>query len=235
MSEKSEYTSLDGYRFERKYIGTDIDTRSTEIIVKMNPACFKPIYKERYINNIYFDTDKFDFYYDNVIGRHDRLKFRIRWYGNLYKNIENPILELKIKQGLVGTKKTFNLVNFEFKKNFDFDSLWAVFEKSNLPVDVIFKLKNLKPTLVNRYKRKYFRDFSGDFRLTIDKEIEYYPCSQIFFGKIIQKVTDYHVIELKYDNNKDKRAQEISQFLPFRLTKNSKYANGTELFYYLID
>lgn len=235
MLENIEYTESEGFRFERKYVGNSVDIKNSEMIIRMNPAGFSSVFSERFINNIYFDTERFDFFYDNVNGRHDRVKYRIRWYGDLFQNIENPILELKSKHGQVGTKQSFLLKSFDFKKNFNFKMLQKVFQESNLPEDVFFKLKHLKPTLINRYKRKYYRDFSGDYRLTLDRDIQYFPTTQIAFGKIT--TTDFlsHIIELKYDNAKDDKADKITNFLPFRLSKNSKYQNGIEIFHYVLD
>ena len=235
MRDNDEYTILDQYRFERKFIGNSFDAHNSELIIKMNPSGFREIYSERFINNVYFDTDRFDFYYDNVNGRHDRIKFRIRWYGDLYRKVENPILELKIKQGQVGTKESFELIGFDFSKDFNFNDFDTIFRESNLPLHVSLALQNLRASLVNRYKRKYFRDFSANFRITIDKEIEYFPVNQISFGKIFHKDFKNHIIELKYDNDKDEIADLITRYLPFRMTKNSKYANGIELFNYVID
>ncbi len=235
MINNREYTILRGFRFERKFIGYCIDKKQIETIIKMNPAAFKTVYHERFINNIYFDTDRFDFYYDNINGSYERIKYRIRWYGDLFQTIEKPVLELKIKHGQVGIKQAFPLVAFDFRKKFDFKDFCNIFEESNLPIDIFFKLKNLKPALVNRYKRQYFRDFSGDFRLTTDEKIEYYPTNQISFGKIVYKESQNHIIELKYDNDKDEKADKICAFLPFRMTKNSKYVNGIQLFHYVID
>jgi hypothetical protein len=39
----------------------------------------------------------------------DRTKYRIRWYGKTIDIISNPVLELKIKKGLLGTKKKIEL------------------------------------------------------------------------------------------------------------------------------
>lgn len=235
MLENIDYTESEGFRFERKYVGNSVDINSSEMIIRMNPAGFSPVFSERFINNIYFDTERFDFFYDNINGRHDRVKFRIRWYGNLFQNIEFPILELKIKQGQVGTKQSFLLKSFDFKKDFNFKILQSIFKESNLPEDVYFKLKQLKPTLINRYKRKYYRDFSRNFRLTLDSNIQYFPANQISFGKITSSDYHSHIIELKYDNSNDDKVNKITSFFPFRLSKNSKYTNGIEIFHYVLD
>lgn len=220
-----------GSRFERKFINSDLDINKTEQIIKMHPALFSEIHLRRYINNIYFDSPSLENYYENSFGKARRSKARIRWYGDLFQKIKNPVLEIKNKNGLTGYKQSFELPAFEFTQQFDTKQLKTIFEQAKLPCDIYNKLLKSVPTLVNRYSRKYFADFSRNYRLTTDTEINYY---NIKAGKnfINYKVTDNKniVIELKYDFDKDEKAKYITDKLPFRLTKNSKYVNGIEFF-----
>ena len=55
------------------------------------------------------------------------------------------------------------------------------------------------------------------------------------FGNSFYKDDKNVVIELKYNNDLNEKAAEVSNKLPFRLTKNSKYVTGIELFYDVID
>jgi len=52
LLENLEYTESEGFRFERKYVGNSVDIRNSEMIIKMNPAGFSPVFSERFINNI---------------------------------------------------------------------------------------------------------------------------------------------------------------------------------------
>jgi len=88
------------YRYERKFFIDNMSKRKVESIIKLNPANFKEIYKERIINNIYLDSLSKNSYTDNIDGNMERTKSRIRWYGSLFGEIANPILEFKIKKGL---------------------------------------------------------------------------------------------------------------------------------------
>lgn len=232
----TEYTELKNFRYERKYISELHDSHQVEQAIKMHPAIFSEIFQERYINNVYFDTPRFDFYYDNVEGRHDRIKYRIRWYGELFSRVENPILELKIKRGLVGIKKSYLLNPFDFTKDFNLKKLMEIILESDVPEDVVLRMKNITPAVINRYQRKYFRDFSKDFRITIDKNIIYFPAKdQVNFSKFYRNDYQKIVIELKYDNELNLKATEISNKLPYRLTKNSKYVTEIEHFYDVLD
>lgn len=225
------FFDLNESRFERKFVNSYFDINQTEQIIKMHPALFSEIHNRRYINNIYFDSPSLENYYENSFGKAVRSKARIRWYGDLFQKIENPVLEIKNKNGLTGYKQSFDLPSFEFTKKFDSSQLKEIFLQANLPNDIYNKLLKSIPTLVNRYSRKYFKDFSRNFRLTTDTDINYY---NIRAGKnfINHKYTDNKniIIELKYDFDKDEKAKFITEKLPFRLTKNSKYVNGIELF-----
>ena len=88
------------YRYERKFFIDNMSKRKVESIIKLNPANFKEIYKERIINNIYLDSLSKNSYTDNIDGNMERTKSRIRWYGSSFGEIANPILEFKIKKGL---------------------------------------------------------------------------------------------------------------------------------------
>lgn len=231
MSE-SGYTYLDTYRYERKFVVEGLDRDFPETAVKLHPAGFYEIYHERHINNVYLDTPRFDFYYDNVEGRHDRIKVRVRWYGDFFGEIGNPILEIKKKSGVVGTKESFKLPAFSFMSFEDIDNIKEAVTKADLPDEVRILVENLIPTLANRYRRKYFLDQTGDFRLTIDDDIEYYSILQ---GGVMVNEDNKVVIELKYDSGKNELLNKVVKFLPFRLTKNSKYVTGIEAFYSVVD
>jgi len=236
MPEIQEYTKLEGFRYERKYVSEIYDSYQVEQIIKLNNAGFKESFKPRFINNIYFDSQRFDFYYDNIDGRFDRTKFRIRWYGEMFGFVKNPILELKIKRGVVGTKESYDLKPFEFTQNFNFNSLYEILKNSNLPENVVMKINNLKPSLINRYNRKYFQNFSGEFRITLDKDITYGGLNTgNNFSKFMITDNNKIVIELKYDSEQNSKANAISEQLPFKLNKNSKYVSGVELFYDVFD
>ena len=61
-----------------------------------------------------------DNYRDNLNGVQNRIKHRIRWYGEVIK-VEEPILEYKIKQGELGYKESYPLLGFVFDEAFRFE------------------------------------------------------------------------------------------------------------------
>lgn len=234
MSDKSKiegYSFLNDYRYERKFQISEVSVQGVETVVKNHPAYFKEIFHERFINNIYFDTQNLTHYYDNSFGKSQRKKYRIRWYGNIENEVINPILEVKIKNALVGTKESFKLQNFNIGDENLMKSVFTSLQNSELPERILEQMKALVPSLGNRYKRKYFMDFSKKYRITIDSEIEYFNVSnsKIFFKENFLEDNSI-VLELKYNQEDNKLASSISSKLPFRMTKNSKYVNGIECF-----
>lgn len=217
-------------RYERKFFVEDFDYAEMEMLIKLHPACFSEIYHPRFINNIYFDSPSFSNYFDNVEGNKNRIKFRIRWYGEQFGLIKNPVLEIKIKKALLGTKKYFPLPDFNFEKPNNPIEIKNIIEKADLPLDIRFQILAQNPVLLNRYQRKYFISADKIFRMTLDNNLYVATMDHANFRN--HKTDEKSLIlELKYDENQDFLAKEIGQHFPFRMTKSSKYAQGIEYFY----
>lgn len=227
-----EYTSLKKSRYERKFVVSQLSKADIEQIVKNHPAVFSEIFHERFINNIYLDTPNLMSYVDNNVGKSHRKKVRIRWYGDLFDDIQHPILEFKLKTGALGDKHSFPLEPFILNESFSIDCLKENLLNSNLPDWVINEILILEPSLLNRYSRKYFQTIDKNYRLTIDSKLEYHDISRRN-NNFIKHDINYidNIIELKYENNKDNKADFITNNLPFRMTKSSKYVNGIEKFH----
>ena len=225
------YTFLNHYRYERKFVVNDSSAMRAEMVLKQNPALFRSIYKPRQINNIYFDSPGLECFYDNLFGNRERWKVRIRWYGETKGKIRQPILEYKLKKGLVGTKRSWPLASFEINGGFDGYALRDLILRSNIPDEQRHDLARLKPVLLNSYQRKYFISNDGLFRATIDQELRYYNLRSAW--NMLYHAYEEHsksVIELKYNQEYDTTASEITSAFPFRLDKNSKYATGMMYF-----
>jgi len=215
-------------RYERKFMVDAMDYYAVEQQIRIHPAAFSPIFHPRYINNIYLDTNEFDFYFDNVSGRSSRKKARIRWYGEKEGFVEKPVLEFKIREGMLGNKISFPLKSFRVDDNLNREMLLDVFRNSKLPVWAVENLLFMKPALLNRYRRKYFLSFDSKFRLTIDNELAYFGIGANNNHFVEEYTGEDVIVELKYDQAFDEAASFVSNKLPFRLTKSSKYVNGID-------
>lgn len=226
--------SLDNkFRYERKFLISRIDRISVENLILKNPAFFTEIFHERWVNNIYFDYQAFNNFIDNIEGNMFRKKYRIRWYGEMLNNIDKPILELKIKEGLLGDKKSFKLIPFRIDKGINSSVFKDVIKNSNIDSKTKLNMQDQIPVMLNRYKRKYFESSDKKFRITIDDQQSFYKLNS-FNNTFLQKLIDSKnvILEIKYNKKYDSEAAKITNNFPFRLTKSSKYAKGIELLYF---
>lgn len=216
------------FRYERKFKVEGLTKSGFEAMLKTLPQHFSEIYYERFVNNIYLDTPSFKNYRENVDGDRFRKKIRIRWYGDLHGEAEDPILEFKEKNGLLGTKRSYKLKNFRLGIRALNTNLEDLFMKSNLPESVLEELKGYSSALINRYKRKYFQSQFDEYRITLDSNLSYFRVSNISNNLYAKKDTIELIVELKYDREHDSGAAKIANLFPFRLTKMSKYVRGID-------
>ena len=224
----------DNFRFERKFLIPFQLTYSIEEVIKSNSALMRKIFYPRYINNIYFDNSNFDFFFENIDGVSERMKARIRWYGCLRGKIKKPVLELKQKHGLTGSKTSFALPSFDLKDIFRHNFLSSLFKNSDLDIKEKELMLRLKPTLINRYQRKYFLSFDQKFRVTLDNQLEYFSISspeKLSSNGLRDSLS--MIMELKYAPVYQSESAIITQEFPFRVIKNSKYVRGVQMLYNL--
>lgn len=231
MQQPANYTTLDNYRFERKFVGKKTDLRKTALLLKAHPECFRETYASRQVNNIYLDTPLLQYYADNHHGKDNRVKFRIRWYGALNGRANQPILEIKIKKGLVGIKRSYPLQPLEIDETLDRERMLRIAAQSDLPDEVMEQLKRLEPVLVNCYSRSYYESFNRKFRITLDSDLQYFHFNRRISWENRKTEPDKFVLEMKYNSEFNDDASRVTQQLPFRLAKNSKYVSGVDFFY----
>ena len=214
-------------RYERKYNVDFVNSQEIERILMNHPALFREIYFERKVNNVYFDTISFKIFYDNINGSMHRKKYRIRWYGNPFGKVENPKLEVKNKSGFLGWKNIYKLKSFIFKDGFSCDFFSKLIANSNIPEEITKMLDYQKPVAFNSYDRKYFLSIDKKYRVTIDKNQCYSGVTGYSsLSKHYNVSLTNNLIELKYRKEFQANINHITNYLPFRITKNSKYVNA---------
>lgn len=216
------------YRYERKFtVPDEFSLKTVEQFIKRNTALFREVFHLRQVNNIYFDTAGYNDYFDNVLGVSDRKKIRIRWYGDTFGSIKKPVLEVKIKKGIVGDKWSYKLESFVLDNNFDATKIQNVFKNSKLPLPILESVKMVTPTLLNSYSRRYFLSADNKFRVTLDYKLLYHKIDKRFNNFNFAPASDENkIVELKYGLLDDDKSYAVSTQFPFRLNKNSKYVNG---------
>ena len=219
------------YRYERKFLIDSHSLPQIEAMVRSHPAKFEESYEPRNVNSLYLDDINMQNVEDNLAGINNRKKERIRWYGTTFGKIKSPVLEIKIKKGLLGAKEIYPLNTFSLDSNFRKKTIQKLFGNSNIPEYNMHILSLLNPTILDVYTRKYFVSSDKKFRLTIDFNIEYFKVNQLY-NTFMEKVSSHSVVlEIKYDEQFDNEAEQITNYFQFRVTKSSKYVSGADYFY----
>lgn len=222
-------SSLTSTRYERKFVANGHNLAEVLALVRRHPAAFREVFPARIVNNIYLDSPDLRDYHDHVNGSANRLKTRVRWYGEPASHIEEPMLERKLKRGLVSGKLAWPLPDFALNGTVVRSHLSACFDRGQLPELLRSSLRHIEPSLFNQYRRHYFLSADKRFRVTVD--------SSLRFGSLrknnraeLQRLSLPHlvVIELKFDTAAAEDADRITNLLPFRLTRCSKYVLGIE-------
>ena len=220
------------YRYEKKFVVEGMSAMQAIAVLRLHPALFRELYPPRYVNNIYLDTPLLSDYYSNVNGYHQRRKVRVRWYHDLFRPVDDALLEFKNKQGEVGSKEQFPFPAFNMDETLTERDFRAAVAASALPQAVKVRLHGLEFAMLNRYKRWYFATPGETFRVTIDDELSFYH-----LGKLSNHFRQYHqerrslIVELKYSVADDAAAQRVCAALPFRITRSSKYISGVDSVY----
>jgi SPX domain protein involved in polyphosphate accumulation len=220
------FESQQDWRYERKFLVEGCDMPTLEQTILTNRMYFRKLYAERQINNIYFDTEDFSCFVQNVDGQAERRKMRLRWYGETFGHVASPVLEIKIKQALVGRKRRYRLQSFDIAKSFDKRIITECLARSELPETVANALATMPPTLLNSYTRRYYISSDQRYRLTLDYNQSFYTVAAGGKTEFRQRKSDDLIIEIKYDSSDDDDISLISNEFPFRMTKSSKYVQG---------
>ena len=208
-------------RYEVKFAVDLLDAASIAASLLMHPASFRKAYEDRQVNNIYMDSPTFQCFHQNIEGHPRRKKIRLRWYGNYETPFKQSTLEIKNKNAELGWKDSFQVDGSSIT---DSVSLLKVVSSAG------FYQGDLVPTLHNSYHRTYYISQNGLFRITLD----YNQTFKMPFTNMRPLSITQHpiIVELKYDQKDAERAREITDYLAFRQTKNSKYTVGvTELYF----
>jgi hypothetical protein len=219
LNSDEQHTGQD-YRYERKLRVQLVDRSWVYQLVCLHPLGFHPLFPDRIVNNLYFDTPDFSAYHQNISGANVRRKVRLRWYGDNRDELSQPVLEIKAKQSELGYKLRYPQE----------DMLWE-----HLPDWMnrhpLLSDHGLRPVLLNTYHRSYFGCCGGKFRLTLDAGIQY-AAFRAGIPAYYSLQDESIVVELKYAAEHDDLACQLLNWFPFRQTKHSKYVSGINGLFY---
>ncbi len=212
-------------RHERKYTLPAHLAADVAVWLRLQPGGLRPAYPPRYINNLYFDSSERRRYLDNIEGLGWRDKVRIRWYGELWGTLAEPVLEIKLKAGHAGGKHRFPLPAFTLSRSTSRKTLNAI-PAAATEGSPRQELRDLEAILVTRYRRRYYATRDRRIRLTLDEDVRYLrgPGTRGFTSS--WRRDNETILELKYDVEQEVAAFEVAQAVRLRLTRSSKFAKG---------
>jgi hypothetical protein len=216
-------------RYEKKFVADGFTLAEVLARVKRHPSGFREVYPPRVVNNIYLDTPARRDYHDHVNGTANRTKTRVRWYGLQSKAAEQARLERKLKRGMVSGKETHFLPPIQINGAWLRSRVESAFDSAALSPGLRTHLRFMEPALFNRYHRHYFLSRDGKFRLTVDSSLQFADPS----GDQPPAMAPAHpgatlIVELKFGSEHAEGADFITNALPFRLARFSKYVAGIE-------
>jgi len=215
-------------RYEIKMVFSGLQSDIVRSLIRGHSMLFKKTYPSRQVNNIYFDTEDFQFNNDHIQGAHQRIKIRQRWYHNTWK-LSNSQLEIKSKSGNLGSKIVIP-ISYEIdltKYN------WNEFRKAvwlNPSHNVQLQLLNTRPVLINKYQRDYFESADQLIRITLDTSL--ISLNQVFGAcpnlDRTLPMRNVCVLEIKADSVHHLEIASALEEFPQYCTAYSKYIHGTE-------
>ncbi len=216
-------------RYEKKFLAEGFTTAEVLANIRRHPAAFREVYPRRVVNNIYPDSPTRRDYHDHVNGAANRTKTRVRWYGPQSQLARHPVLERKLKRGLVSGKEGHPLPTFSINGARLRSLLDTAFDSAVLPPMLRSALRLVEPALFNRYHRHYFLSRDGRFRLTVDSGLQFAGLPHDHRPVITPLPPVATVIlELKFGPELAEDADVITNAWPFRVARFSKYVAGTE-------
>ncbi len=216
-------------RYERKFTVRNRALQEVLVLVRRHPVGFREAYPARVVNNIYLDTPGLTCYHDHVNGTPNRVKTRVRWYGDAHGEIPAPVIERKLKRGLISGKTAQRLPSFFLNGEGLAPLFHTTLNSAALPESWRGAVALLTPSLFNRYQRRYFVSGDGALRLTVDSDLGFAPPRNVPFHGCLSPCP-LIVLELKYGPQHSDRAPRITNGFPFRIVRCSKYVLGIETF-----
>ncbi len=217
------------HRYERKMRILGQERQWAEMLVRHHPSLLVQEHPPRYVNNLYLDSCRGDNLLRHVDGVSRRRKVRVRWYGDLGGMLDAPQLEFKNKLSVATSKRVFPLLPITLEELASRDGLLAASEHPDCPECAREPLASLFPTLLNRYKRQYYRTPDGKVRVTIETEMSFHRPDRLRGLSLAVSRDPALVMEIKYGKNAFGEAAAVSNGFPLPLDKNSKYVNGLAL------
>ena len=195
----------------------------------LHPAGFHEAYPRRWVNNIYFDTIDLASYSENLSGIAQRVKIRLRWYGE-DSLIRGGVLEMKCKKAGAGWKLSHRLST---PIDLSTDRWPDIVDRIRAEApDEFARVLDMahRPILINRYERDYFVSNDGVIRVTLDRPQSVFSQWSTTRPNLTVNSTliTWLVIEAKAKTTDREGLERALNHLPMIMQKHSKYVVGVE-------
>ena len=221
------------HRYEIKFVLNEREM--SHALAWLNMIGVKKSYANRVINSLYFDNVAQKSVRDNLSGISNRNKVRLRWYGNSLSEDCKLSLEIKLREGRLGSKIIFplSLTAEIFKKKNLYELYSEIFKK--LPKsDFAHNSINdyLVPMILVKYYREYY-EFSKAIRITIDKKISFYNAMQNTKIDSLKPMRyNSFVMEIKFPKELKYNVSNLLKPLLLSQKRHSKYMIGLSMLGY---
>jgi hypothetical protein len=222
-------STLPNLRYEKKFVAVGFTLAEVFATVRRHPAAFHEVYPPRAINNIYLDSPTRRDYFEHLNGAANRVKTRVRWYGQRFEAADRPMLERKLKKGMVSGKESYELPPFSINGGCLGTLLESNFDTAVFPPMLRSMLQHLEPALYNRYQRCYFLSGDRRFRLTVDSRLQFAGVSRNRPPAIdLLPAAPTVIVELKFEPKFAEEAGRVTNALPYSVSRFSKYVTGID-------
>ena len=187
---------------------------------------FKEIYEPRTIYDVYFDTPDLSLYQSSQEGTGKRYKVRLRWYNSQIPS-QTPMLEIKYKDGELGTKERYlcNYPSLPFSDPFfDLNTL-IINDQCTLPRAL---WTHLRPEIQLSYKRHYYQCDTTNIRATLDYDYQVSPLDNPEKNNP-NTLENPLILEFKFPSKDYEKAYQLTSRLPYQIAKFSKYVTGINI------
>jgi hypothetical protein len=183
----------------------------------------KKHHENRFLNSIYYDTEKLSLARLNIEGISERYKFRIRSYNDSETKFN---YEIKKRKNKTGSKIIYNseidLKKIKLEDIFSKES--AILKKLDGNEKFILLNYKLLPILRINYERKYFI-YKDKVRVTYD----FPPVYESMDGKNKKISDNNYIIEVKFLESDYFEAMNLIKNNFFSVQRYSKYLKGLSL------
>lgn len=221
------------FRYEVKFVLNEREM--THALSWLTMIGAKKRFPDRIVNSLYFDNVAQEAVRDNLAGISHRNKIRLRCYGDQLSNPSDPKLEIKTREGRLGSKTIYPLSADILLTNKNLYALSrSIFHKLQTSHFTHMAINNyLVPMLLVKYQREYYEVHNG-IRITIDKKIRFFNAVQNNSLDSLKPIYyNPYIMEIKFPTELKNHVANLIRSLHLTPKRHSKYLTGLAMLGYV--